>query len=122
MHQNVFRFAIISIAFSSCTPSQKPTEVTASANETAAAQPQQLKTVTIKTFTNDTGLHGFGYDIFVDSALVVHQPNIPAVAGNRGFVTEEEAIKIGTYVGNKIKNNIMPPSVTTEELDSLGVR
>jgi PBP1b-binding outer membrane lipoprotein LpoB len=98
-------------------------------NSTQQSQEQQndkketvLNTVDIKTFPNDTPLNGFGYDIFIDNKLMVHQPNIPAVAGNRGFASQEEANKIGSFVAHKIKNNIMPPSVTVQELDSLGVK
>lgn len=79
----------------------------------------------IKVFNNDTiknsGLKGFGYDIYMYRNLYVHQPHIPAINGNRGFDTEEQAHKAGEFIVYKIKNNIMPPSVTPQELDSLGV-
>ncbi len=79
----------------------------------------------IKVFNNDTikssGLKGFGYDIYMYRSLYVHQPHIPAINGNRGFDTEEQAHKVGEFIVYKIKNNIMPPSVTPRELDSLGV-
>jgi len=79
----------------------------------------------IKVFNNDTiknsGLKGFGYDIYMYRSLYVHQPHIPAINGNRGFDTEEQAHKVGEFIVYKIKNNIMPPSVTPQELDSLGV-
>lgn len=115
---------IITAIVSSCQPSTHENEKGASPIEQPPQQPHSVKSVTIKTFANDSLLSGFGYDIYMDSATkpTVHQPNIPAVAGNRGFATEKEARKIGEYVGNKIKNNIMPPSVTTQELDSLGVK
>ena len=79
----------------------------------------------IKVFKNDSGaganLKGFGYDVYLNQKLYIHQPNIPAVSGNTGFNTEEEARKAGELIAYKIKHNIMPPSVTAKELDSLGV-
>lgn len=109
---------------SSCQQGARENQETDSKPDISVKEMPSPKSVTIKTFANDSLLSGFGYDIYMDSATkpTVHQPNIPAVAGNRGFATEEEARKIGEYVGNKIKNNIMPPSVTTQELDSLGVK
>lgn len=75
-------------------------------------------------FSNDTtadkNLGGFGYNILIDGKMYVHQPHIPAVAGNRGFANAEAANKAATLVAYKIKNNLMPPSITEEELDSVG--
>lgn len=87
------------------------------------AQPAPLiNNITIQTFANDSTLGGFGYNILVDGKIMVHQPNIPAVMGNRGFDTDEDASKTAALVSFKLKNNIMPPSVTIQELDSIGIK
>lgn len=83
--------------------------------------PYKDATVEIRTFSNDADLKGFGYDIYLNKKLYVHQPHIPAVAGSMGFSTPENAKKTGEFVAYKIRNNIMPPSVSPQELDSLGV-
>ena len=75
----------------------------------------------LRIFSSVEGSGGFGYDIFADGKPYIHQPHIPAIAGNRGFATEEAARKAGEFILTKIRKNIMPPSVTKEELDSLGV-
>lgn len=80
--------------------------------------PYKNSQIDVKTFKDSLG---WGYDIFIDKNQYVHQPHIPAVPGNRGFSKEEFAKKAGEFVAYKIRNNIMPPSVTPEELDSLGV-
>ena len=77
-------------------------------------------TYEIKTFGNEPPLNGFGYDIFLNQKVYVHQPNIPAVQGNNGFSSEESARKTALFVLFKIKNHIMPPSVEVRELDSIG--
>lgn len=88
----------------------------------AAQQPKENpykdSKVEVKTFRDSLG---WGYDIFIDGNQYVHQPHIPAVSGNKGFGTAENAKKTGDFVAYKIKNNMMPPSVTPGELDSLGV-
>ncbi len=64
---------------------------------------------------------GWGYDIKINGTAYVHQPHIPAVPGIRGFSSREKAQRAGELVAFKIKNNIMPPSVSDRELDSLDV-
>lgn len=78
--------------------------------------------IEVKSFPNTDDLKGFGYDIYMDGKIYVHQPHIPAIAGNKGFSTEADARKTGDFVAHKIRNNIMPPSVSVEELDSLGIK
>ncbi len=69
----------------------------------------------------NVNVSGFGYDILIGEKLYIHQPNVPAVPGNNGFETEEAAQKVAELVIYKVRNNIMPPTVNIEELDSLGV-
>ena len=75
----------------------------------------------LRIFANPEASGGYGYDVFADGKPYIHQPHIPAVAGNRGFATEATAKKAGEFILYKISRNIMPPSVSKEELDSLGV-
>lgn len=81
--------------------------------------------IEIQVFRNDTtadsALGGFGYNIFLYKGLYVHQPHIPAINGNRGFTSAADAEKTGGLTAFKIRNNIMPPSLSVKELDSLGV-
>jgi hypothetical protein len=63
----------------------------------------------------------FGYDIFLNEKLLVHQPHIPALPGNKGFSTKERAQKVAEFVVKKIRKNEMPPTVTMDNLNNLGV-
>ncbi len=90
-----------------------------------AANPYKDAKIDIKVFNNDTvkndpKLTGFGYDILIYDAVYNHQPHIPAINGMRGFHTKEQAKKAAELVVYKIRNNIMPPSLSPKELDSLG--
>lgn len=81
--------------------------------------------IEIRVFNNDTTsdsiLGGYGYDIYLFKGLYVHQPHIPAINGNRGFNSASDAEKTAGLTAYKIRNNIMPPSLTVSELDSIGV-
>jgi len=94
-------------------------------NEKPKDNPYKNAKIDIRVFNNDTvkqepKLSGFGYDILIYDAVYNHQPHIPAINGMRGFHTKEQARKAAELVVYKIKNNIMPPSLSPQELDSLG--
>lgn len=94
--------------------------------QTPAENPYKDAKVDIRIFSNDTikqepKLTGYGYDILIYDAVYNHQPHIPAINGVRGFHTLEQAQKTAELVVFKIKNNIMPPSLSVKELDSLDV-
>jgi DnaJ-class molecular chaperone len=90
-------------------------------NEAPKESPYKDAKIDIRVFENkEAQLKGFGYDILIEDAMYVHQPHIPAINGNRGFKTKEQAHTTAEFVIYKIRNNIMPPSLSVEELDSLG--
>lgn len=74
--------------------------------------------IEIKTFMIN---QEWGYDIFIDDNLYIHQSNIPAIAGDNGFKTEVDAQNVAGLVVSKIRNNILPPTVSVEELQYLGI-
>ncbi|MDP1620980.1 MAG: DUF4907 domain-containing protein [Bacteroidales bacterium] len=61
----------------------------------------------------------WGYDIYMDGRVNIHQPSIPALPGNDGFKTQEKAEKAARLAIKKIKNGEMPPTITVEELKKL---
>jgi Domain of unknown function (DUF4907) len=63
----------------------------------------------------------FGYDILLHGRPLIHQPNIPGLPGNEGFTTKGRAQKVAEFVVKKIRKNEMPPTVTIEDLNSMGV-
>lgn len=130
MKKNTLSFLItafiISALATACSNSSSDKKDSTTSKDTIP-NPMEGKTITVKTFQNDSvknNLSGYGYDIYIDSSgsPTVHQPNIPAVPGNKGFATESDAKRIGELVAGKVKNNIMPPSISPAELDSLGVK
>jgi Domain of unknown function (DUF4907) len=65
---------------------------------------------------------GWGYDIYDGAKLLVHQPHIPAIQGNHGFESADQALVVANKVIEKIDAGIMPPSLSIEELKKLGVQ
>jgi hypothetical protein len=69
----------------------------------------------------DAANHTYGYDVFVDGKLMIHQASIPAMPGNDGFKSKEDAAKVANLVIEKIKKGEMPPTISVEELKKLKV-
>ena len=96
-----------------------------SLNRGQSDNPYKDAKIEIKVFKNDFVSQekdsGFGYEIYVFDALYIHQLHIPGVPGTQGFETEEDAQKTAKLVVEKIHNNIIPPSISVEELKNLGV-
>ena len=63
---------------------------------------------------------GWGYNIMVDHKIFIHQQIIPAVQGNKAFVSKTDAEKTSNLIVHKITNKQLP-SVTKRELDSLQI-
>ena len=63
----------------------------------------------------------FGYYIMIDGQMYIEQKTIPAIEGNQGFKTREDAEKIAKLVIQKIRSGEIPPDVTVEELKSNNV-
>lgn len=63
----------------------------------------------------------YGYDIYADNRLMIHQSSAPGLPGNRGFKTKADAEKVAKLVISKIKKGEMPPTVTKEEMQKMKV-
>ena len=96
-----------------------------SAEEAAGKEVKQQKNpyanaeITIKIIPSANKT--FGYDILLYGRPLVHQSNIPGLPGNEGFSTKERAQTVAEFVVKKIRNNEMPPTVTIEDLNNMGV-
>jgi hypothetical protein len=63
----------------------------------------------------------WGYDIYLQKRLFIHQPSKPGLPGNEGFKTKADTKKVARLVIGKIKKGKMPPNVTIEELKKIKV-
>ena len=64
----------------------------------------------------------FGYEITEQGKIIVRQKTIPSLPGNKGFKTKNDAEKCAGLVILKLSRNIMPPTITPKEIDSLGIQ
>src|SRR5437763_6072322 len=67
----------------------------------------------------DASNHTYGYDVYMNGKLFIHQPTIPALPGNDGFTTRQDTTKVAELVIGKIKRGEMPPTITTTDLRKL---
>ena len=67
--------------------------------------------------------NGFGFEITSTSpgGMKIRQETIPAVQGNHPFMSEENAASTAELMIYKLDHGIVPPAVSTDELDSIGV-
>ena len=63
---------------------------------------------------------GWGYNILVDRKIFIHQQTIPSIAGNKIFLTKQDAEKTSNLIIQKITDKKLP-SITKNDLDSLQV-
>jgi hypothetical protein len=127
MKYNLLALVITGLLASGCNNAPQPETEQPATQESAASSynPYSKSEITHEIFRVDSvdnsGVRGWGYNILVDGKIYIHQPTVPAVMGNNGFSSEEKAQKAAGLVISKIRNNVIPPSVTPEELDSLEV-
>lgn len=63
----------------------------------------------------------FGYDILSNGKLFIHQTNLPGQPGNEGCKTKADAVKLAEFVMKKVQGGEMPPSITGDDLKTLGI-
>ena len=120
----LFTLSIAIILFISCTNRDSAKEDNTVIQQSVAIKDVSADTnvkLEVKTYQNDNTIKGWGYDVYADGVLYIHQPHIPAVPGNKGFQSAQQAETAGNFAVYKIRNNIMPPTISVKELDSLGV-
>lgn len=106
---------------------EKPVPSTDSVAETHEVAPPSVaasQNVEAKTFEVIDSLgksHGWGYDLYVDGKRTIHQPIIPAVAGNNSFASQADAQKVGDLAASKMKKSGSLPTILEHDLDSLGI-
>lgn len=64
---------------------------------------------------------GWGYDVLSHADTLIHQPVIPGVAGERGFVDETQARRVGERVINKLQQGKGLPTITPDELREMRI-
>lgn len=108
-----------SLVLTSCEEAEKTPVATV--EPVVAAQPAIFSVATF-VVTDSTGKFlGYGYDIINGTKKMIHQSTIPGEPGVNGFVSAEEAERVGKLVVHKLENNSGFPTINRSELDSLKI-
>jgi hypothetical protein len=97
----------------------KPKETTAElpAEETPAADSAAVVTsASYRYQVIEAPEKTFGYDVYKDDVMFIHQPHIPGMPGVKGFEREDQARKAADLMIDKMKNGIVPPTLSEEEI------
>jgi hypothetical protein len=81
-----------------------------SCNKTESLKVQPLKTES-----------GWGYIITKDEKIIIKQTFIPVISENKSFKTEDQALKVGSLVLQKLKDNLSP-TITKKDLFLLAIK
>lgn len=94
-------------------------------NGTSVNIPEKINTddylddIKARAFRNSDSTWGF--TIYMNGKIYIHQPVMPGSKYTSGFQSEKDASKVAGLVVKKIKNHIAPEMVNENELDSLGI-
>lgn len=80
---------------------------------TLSNQTENANIYSVKAFKSGDG---WGYQINKKKEVIILQPYMPCIKGNKPFPDEKSALETGNLVVAKIRNN-EDPSITLEELD-----
>lgn len=104
-------------------------------NLTALAQSSQVRYTNVKflnTVKSSTAIQyrysiyklptqTYAYVIFANDEKYLHQDNMPGKPAGVGFSTEEGAKKVAQLVVKRLELPVVPPRVSTVEMEYLGV-
>lgn len=73
--------------------------------------------ITAKTFQTSGG---WGYNVYRNGALFIHQEHMPALEGRKGFATEAQASQTAHLVMSKMKGTGLPVVSKAEVVNIIG--
>ena len=86
-----------------------------------AATKKQAAKMQFQYFVTKAESGTFGYDIYADGKLYLHQNTIPAVGGNNGFADTAAAGVTARLAIKKIRQGEIPPTISIDELKKLKI-
>lgn len=100
---------------------QKADTLTREIVKQKAANKERAAKIQFQYFVIKAANQTFGYNVYADGHLYLHQPIIPGVAGNNGFADTATAGRVARLVIRKLRMGEMPPTITQEELKQMMV-
>jgi hypothetical protein len=87
-----------------------------------AANKERAAKMQFQYFVIKAANQTFGYDVYADGNLYLHQSTIPGIGGINGFADTASAGRVARLAINKIKMGEIPPTITPQELKQLKVK
>ncbi len=87
-----------------------------------AANKERAANMQFQYFVIKAANQTFGYDVYADGNLYLHQTSIPGISGTNGFADTASAGRVARLAINKIKMGEIPPTITQQELKQLKVK
>lgn len=81
---------------------------------------QKNNAVSVYSYRLISGDHGWGYQIYKDSSMMINQPHIPSISGVRGFETRAKAEIAARHILKEIELGHFPPTVDEATLRRIG--
>ena len=94
-------------------------ETVVKAKEAAVPKASQFNNTKLTYKIIDAANKTFGYNIYAEGRMMIHQASVPSLPGNEGFTTKAAAIKVAQLALQKIQKGEMPPTITLEEMKNL---
>ena len=89
-------------------------------NKTAYTDPNDSIKIGSYLIEIISSVNGYGYNIYKENKLRIHQPFVPAMQGNIGFTSKAAAEKVAQKVVEKLKNGEQLPTISINEMKVLG--
>ena len=114
IHHYLFVALSLSLPFSGMAQSAVPATQKEGNHKPLISKGQKLSYKTVPAEGNT-----WGYEVLIDGKPYIRQLSIPGVPGNKGFTSKNQADATARLVADKIRNNVMPPAVTADELSRI---
>ena len=117
--KNIVLFICIQLFILNFTVAQKLPINTLKKSKQKAVANKVMTSKQIQFFIIKSDQSGYGYDIYRDGNLYIHQATIPAIDGNKGFADTASAAKIARVIIKKMIKTDALPTISKEEVTKL---
>ena len=117
--KNIVLFICIQLFILNFTVAQKLPIITSKKSKQKAVANKVMTSKQIQFFIIKSEQSGYGYDIYRDGNLYIHQTTIPSIGGNKGFADTTSAAKIARFIIKKMIKTDALPTISKEEVTML---
>ena len=117
--KNIVVFICIQLFILNFTAAQKLLVNTLKKEKQKTFDKKEIASMQIQFFIIKSEQSGYGYDIYRNGNLYIHQTTIPSIGGNKGFADTASAAKIARFIIEKMRKTDALPTISEEEVTKL---